>query len=126
MLFALSRFSISCSKLSKAVSLSARAMVGDWMAAMDSFIRSASEGPPRRAERAAALRGRAGLGEVVLVVVVDGSVGGVSEFSMLHFRSWFMPGSMVGLWRRMFDERSYGLLFFSALNRVVVWLLIMI
>ena len=107
MLFALSRFSISCSKLSKAVSLSGSPTWGDCMAAMDSFIRSASEGPPRRALRASALRGRpegrSALGSVVEV----GSVEGVSEFSMLHFRSWFMPGSMMELRRRKIDERSY-------------------
>ena len=70
-------------------------MWGDRTVAMDSFIRSASEGPPKRVLRASALmgrpEGRSALGSVVLV----GSVEGFSEFSMPHFKSWFMPGSMV-------------------------------
>lgn len=56
MLFALSMFSISCSKLSNAMSLLSRDVWGDWMAAIDSFMRSASEGPPISDLRASALR----------------------------------------------------------------------
>ncbi len=76
MLFALSRFSISCSKLSKATSLSWRGTDGDSRAAMDSFIRSASDGPPRRALRASGLmgrpEGRSALGSVAEVGSAEG------------------------------------------------------
>lgn len=63
--------------------------MGERMAAMESFIRSASEGPPKRALRASGLMGRAEGGSAL------GEVDGVSEFSMLHFRILFMPGSMA-------------------------------
>ena len=64
------------------------------MVAMEDFIRSASEGPPKRACRALGLRARDGDGGEVISC---GDVAGweVVEFSMLHFRSWFMLGSMV-------------------------------
>ena len=65
------------------------------MAAMDCFIKSASDGPPRRELRASALigwpEGRSALGSVVEV----GSAEGCSEFSIPHLSSWFMPGSMT-------------------------------
>ena len=78
-----------------ATSLFSSVICGDSTAAMDSFIRSASDGPPRRELRASALmgrpEGRSALGSVVEV----GSAEAVSEFSMLHFKSWFRPGSMM-------------------------------
>lgn len=82
MLFALSMFSTISSKLSKAVSLSSREMVGDWMAAMEVFMRSASEGPPIKDLRASALRGRS-----EGFVVAGESFRDASVFSMLHLRS---------------------------------------
>ena len=109
MLFALSRLSISCSKLSKATSLLGSVMSGERMAAMDSFIRSASEGPPKRALRASALTGRLGAAEVASgsVVVEDSLVGweavmeveivGVELFSMDHLKRSFSLGSMMAV-----------------------------
>lgn len=60
MLFALSICSISCSKLSKATNLFGSDMSGERIAAIDSFIKSASEGPPMSALSASALRLRFG------------------------------------------------------------------
>ena len=101
MLFALSRFSINCSKLSKAMSLFSSVLSSDNIAAIDCFIKSASEGPPKSELRASALigrpEGRSALGSVVEV----GSAEASAEFSMLHLRSWFMPGSMMWFdWRQ--------------------------
>ena len=78
-----------------ATSLLGSVICGDRTVAMDSFIRSASEGPPKRVLRASALMGRPEGREALGSVVLVGSVEGVSEFSMLHFRSWFRPGSMM-------------------------------
>ena len=89
-LLALSIVSISCSRLSKATSLSGRVVCGERMAVMDCFIKSASEGPPKRALRASGLGGGRAVGAWGSEVSVD------EAFSMLHFRSWFIPGSMVG------------------------------
>jgi len=49
---------MSCSKLSKATSLSSRVISGseDFMACIDAIIRSASDGPPKRALSASGLR----------------------------------------------------------------------
>lgn len=101
MLFALSICSISCSKLSKATNLFASEMSGDWIAAMDSFIKSASEGPPISAWSASALRlwledweasRLAGLaGSVTVELEVEEGV----VFSIPHLRRRFSPGSMV-------------------------------
>ena len=89
MLFALSMLSISCSKLSKATSLSSSEMSADWIAAIDSRIRSASLGPPMSTLRASAFR-------LVVRGAGGGEVGEVVEvFSRLHFRRLFMPGSMI-------------------------------
>lgn len=52
-------------------------------------MRSASEGPPKSALRASGLRWRFVGG------AVDGSLAVVEEFSTLHLRSSFMPGSIV-------------------------------
>ena len=95
MLFALSSDSISCSKLSKATSFSSRECVGDWIWAMDSFIRSASDGPPKRALSAPVSMGRKGC-EVLFVVGAEASAGVL--FSMDHFRRFVRFGScaMVG------------------------------
>ena len=57
---------------------------------MDDSMRSASLGPPKRVARASGLKprfaGGAASGSLVVVVV---------EFSTLHFKREFMPGSMV-------------------------------
>ena len=100
MLFALSKLSINCSKLSKATSLLESAMSVERIAAMDSFIRSASEGPPKRALRASGLIGRLGGAEVALESAVwDSSEGWevVAEevFSMDHLKRSFSLGSMM-------------------------------
>lgn len=91
-LLALSRFSISCSKLSKAVILSSRVISGsvDRIADMDMFIRSASEGPPKRALRASGLIGR----EEGVLPSAEGGVA-VEVFSTLHFRRDWRLGSIV-------------------------------
>ena len=49
---------MSCSKLSKAMSLSGTGIEGSRIAAMDSFMRVASEGPPNMAFRAEGSKGR--------------------------------------------------------------------
>ena len=46
-------------------------MLGERTAAMDSFIRSASEGPPKRLLRASALMGRLGRAEAAFESVFD-------------------------------------------------------
>ena len=75
--------SMSCSKLSKAVSLEGRAIVGSWIMLMDSRIRSASEGPPSRAWRVAGSIGRGvGAGE-------EGSEA-EAEASIDHLRRLFI------------------------------------
>ncbi len=53
-------------------------------------MRSASEGPPNSALRASGLRWRFVGG------AAEGSLAVVEEFSTLHLRSSFMPGSIVG------------------------------
>ena len=82
---------MSCSKLSNAMSLSSRVSSGsgERIAAMEEIIRSASDGPPKSALRASGFRCRFVGGPV------EGSLAVVEEFSTLHFRSSFMPGSMV-------------------------------
>lgn len=78
-------------------------MSGDWIAAMDSFIRSASEGPPISAWSAWASRppldcwasfsrlaGEAGVGLELELELREGEV-----FSIPHLRRRFNPGSMV-------------------------------
>ena len=57
------------------------------MADIDSFIRSASDGPPKRELRASALMGRPEGRSALGLVVEVGSAEGSSEFSMPHFRS---------------------------------------
>ncbi len=91
-LLALSRFSISCSKLSKATSLSSREISGseERIASIDSFIRSASLGPPKRAFSASALM--VWVGGAAL-----GSVAEAEEFSTLHFRRVAIFGSIFVL-----------------------------
>ena len=66
-------------------------MVGERIAAMDCFMRSASEGPPKRAARTSVLTDRVGAGFSV-VVVVEGE-----EFSMDHLRRLDICGSIVGI-----------------------------
>jgi len=82
---------MSCSKLSKAMSLSSRVSSGsgERIAVMEEIIRSASEGPPKSAFSASGFRCRFVGGPV------EGSLAVVEEFSTLHFRSSFMPGSMI-------------------------------
>lgn len=92
-LLALSTTSINCSKLSKATSLSDKVMSGDWIAAMDCCISSASDGPPMSDFIASALRPRPDDRSGSVEAVESSRV--VSEFSMLHFRSWFIPGSII-------------------------------
>lgn len=90
-MFALSRFSISCSKLSKAMSLSERVTEGsgERTADMEASIKSASLGPPKRAFKASGLRPRFEGG------AASGSFAVVEEFSTLHLRSSLRPGSMI-------------------------------
>lgn len=90
-MFALSRFSISCSKLSKAIILSSRVISGsvERTADMEAFIRSASLGPPKREAKTSGLRLRFVGG------AAWGSFSVEEEFSTLHFRSWLSPGSMI-------------------------------
>ena len=118
-LLALSRFSINCSKLSKAVSLSSRVTSGsvERMADMESFMRSASLGPPKREARASGFSPR------LVGGAASGSLSVVEEFSTLHLRSSFSPGSImawvvlcgggeVGYWRlKVFDSnfQKFGL-----------------
>ena len=89
-LFALSMFSTSCSKLSKAVSLLGSVASGCSMTVMASRIRSASEGPPMRALRASVSMGRTGGG---------GCSGSESleaaEFSIDHWRRELRPLSAM-------------------------------
>ena len=91
MLLALSSDSISCSKLSKATILFSRSTSGEYSAAMADFIRSASEGPPKREERTSGLRPREADSTTLLLLVVV-----LSWFWMLHLRRLFSLGSMVG------------------------------
>ena len=79
-MLALSSDSISCSKLSNAVSLESRGVSGERRMVMADFMRSASDGPPKRDWRAVGLRGRDEESEVV-----DGVVELVL-FSMDHLR----------------------------------------
>lgn len=74
---------MSCSKLSKAINLSSRVISGseERIAAMDSRIKSASLGPPKRELRASGLRPRFSGG------AADGSLDVEEEFSTLHLRS---------------------------------------
>lgn len=102
MLFALSICSISCSKLSKATILFASEMSGDWIAAMDSFIKSASEGPPISALSASALRlwlDDWGASRLAESVEVELEVEEGNEFSIPHLRRRFSPGSMMKVCR---------------------------
>ena len=73
------------------MSLSSRVTSGsvERIADMDSFIRSASLGPPKREERASGLRPRSEGGAAL------GSLAVVLEFSTLHFRSSLSPGFMI-------------------------------
>ena len=87
MLFALSIVSINCSKFSKAMTLFSRVMSGESMAAIDSFIKSASVGPPRRDLRISGSRGRLDARSALGSVVEVGSAEGFSEFSIPHLRS---------------------------------------
>lgn len=89
-MFALSRFSISCSKLSNATILSETVTSGSEVviADMEETIRSASEGPPKRAASASGLSVLWGGGAV-------GSAAVEEEFSTLHFRRVDMLGSIA-------------------------------
>lgn len=95
-LLALSRFSISCSKLSKAVSLSSSVIWGsvERIADMERFISSASLGPPKRALRASGLMGRE---EGVLLSAEGFVVVVVGVFSTLHFKRDWRLGSILRL-----------------------------
>lgn len=68
---------------------------------MDSFIRSASEGPPKRALRASGLIGRLGGADVAFESVVGESSEGweavaeVEVFSIDHLKRSFSFGSMI-------------------------------
>lgn len=97
MLFALSMLSISCSKLSNAMSLFSRDMSGDWMAVIDSFMRSASEGPPIKDLRASALMGRVEGSSALGSAFAEVLSREASVFSILHLRSWFRPESIVSM-----------------------------
>lgn len=87
-LFALSRDSMSCSKLSKAMSLFSRVVVGSWRTSIAAFIRSASEGPPMRAERISGLRSLRGAGWERGGEGAEGSAEGLEtvECSIPHLR----------------------------------------
>jgi len=83
---------MSCSKLSKAMSLSSTEISGslERIACIDSFRRSASLGPPKRAERASGLMLREGSAAAEGSEVVD-----ALEFVTPHFRSSLSPGSIL-------------------------------
>lgn len=93
---ALSRFSINCSKLSKAMSLSSMVISGseDSIACIEAIIKSASLGPPKRAAIASGLSVDCG---VVVWVADVGSSLLVAEFETDHLRSSFSLGSMLGV-----------------------------
>lgn len=93
MLFALSSDSINCSKLSNAMSLSERGIEESRIEFMDSFIRSASDGPPNMAFKTDGSMGRDCCGCSLVSVV--GSVGLL--FSIDHFRRLDRLGSCVML-----------------------------
>lgn len=73
------------------MSLSSRVTSGsvESIAAIDSFMRSASLGPPKRAAIASGLRPR------VVGGGADGSFRMAEEFSTPHLRSSLRPGSMM-------------------------------
>jgi len=121
-LLALSRFSISCSKLSKATSLSGRERSDEVerIADMDSFIKSASLGPPIRAFMSSGSRVLwiRGVSSVPLVPFSWGLKALGSEFLMPHWSILFRFGSMVGLfgvWLRF-------VLWSFVLNILCIWL----
>ena len=100
MLFALSMFSINCSRLSNATILSASATSGARIAAMLLRISSASLGPPMSTFSASAFSGRAGaLAEEVdagaLAEEWAASGFGAPVFARLHLRRLLRPGSMI-------------------------------
>jgi len=90
-LLALSRFSMSCSKLSKATSLSSTLSSGslERTACMEEIIKSASLGPPISAAKAAGSRPRDEGG------AASGSAADAAEFSTPHLRRLLSPGSIV-------------------------------
>ena len=73
------------------MSFSGSGEVEDWMVAMEAFIRSASEGPPKRVERALGSMGREEGGCRVAEGSVEVELG--TEFSMDHFKRLVRCGS---------------------------------
>lgn len=86
---------MSCSKLSNAISLFSRSTSSECSASIAAFIRSASEGPPKRAESISGVRPRAEE-SAVLLEALGASDCWVVEFWILHLRRLFMFASMLG------------------------------